>query len=398
MDKANAIAVHFNWDGGTKSTVAMLDLPSVISVHRLLYAHSPEVEYPVSVHNYRGGGSIPVQVEVLPESGSEKVIFRDEQHVEAERGTFGTAVFKLRLQPGNYRVRVKALEAEFTSQLGVGAASGRPVLREVDVNGDGVNEYVMENDSVRVMLLTAGARVIEYVVKSRGDNVLFKLWPEKVIDDKRPNRKWNYYPYGGLEDFLGQASMETHWVYKGEVLRREGDYVRVRMVADFYGNEIEKIFTLYGDTPLLEVRFALKFRSTEASLLGPQPIVELGDQFGTEDVITIPEKTGLENYRLRPEKAFGRVVYPVEGWHATYDTKADVSLIGAFPVRQPLFMHMWLNHPKNKDTHYYYAEFQPWTPIFTKNIMYFTYYLWGNAGYWKNSVTDLREMNLISVK
>ncbi len=395
-DRANAIGVHFKWDDREKSMVALFSLPPVISVHRLLYGHSPIVEYPVSVHNYTDNGSFPVSVQVLAEGDNGEVVFKSEETVKAKTGTAGTEVFRLRVPPGNYRVKVKALDTEFTSRLGVGRAGGHPVLREVDVNGDGENEYVMENDSVQVMLLTTGGRVIEYTVKSRNDNVLFKLWPEKAIDDKRPNRKWGYYPYGGLEDFLGQASMETHRVYKAEVLKREGDFVRVRMRADFYGNEIEKTFTLYGDTPLLEVRFALRFKNAEASLLGPQPIMELGDKFGTEDVITIPEETGWKEYRITPERRWGKIFYPTEGWHAGYDTKADVSLIGAFPVSQPLFLHMWFNEPGNHDTHYYYAEFQPWTPIYLKNTMYFTYYLWGNAGYWKNTLSALRKMNLIS--
>ena len=396
MDRANPIAVHFSGEGKTKSIVVLFDLPPVISDHRLLYGHAPVVEFPVSVHNYREAERFPVKVQVVPEGDPDKIVYEGEETARAEQGTAATVVFKLKVPPGNYKVKAEALGTTFTSRLGVGKAKGHPVLTEVDLNGDGINEYRMENDSVRVTLLTTGGRVIEYIVKSRDDNVLFKLWPEKAIDDKRPNRKWNYYPYGGLEDFLGQASMETHWVFNAEVLKAEGDFVRVRMWADFYGNTIEKIFTLYGDTPLLEVRFALKFKNPEASLLGPQPIMALGKKFGTEDVVTIPEKTGWKEYRLTPERRWGKIFYPEEGWHAGYDTKADVSLIGAFPVTQPLFLHMWFNEPGNHDTHYYYAEFQPWTPIYLKNTMYFTYYLWGNGGYWKNALSEMRKMNLIS--
>ena len=200
--------------------------------------------------------------------------------------------FDLDVPPGSYNVKVSALGLENISQLGVGAATGKPYLYEVDLNSDGIPEYRMENDSVQVTLLTTGARVIEYIVKSRNDNVFFKLWPEKAIDEKRPFRKRGYYPYGGFEDFLGQGSMETHKVYNAEILKKEGDYVRVKMTADYYGNKLEKIFTLYGNSPLVEVQFALTFHDPEANVLGPQPILELGQKHWTEDVFTIPEKDG----------------------------------------------------------------------------------------------------------
>ena len=256
-------------------------------------------------------------------------------------------LFKLELPAGNYKVKVSALGVEYESQLGVGKAEGKPYVYELDLNADGVNEYRMENDSVQVTLLATGARVIEYIVKSRDDNVLFKLWPEKAIDDKRPFRKRGYYPYGGFEDFLGQGSMETHQVYDAEIVQKEGDYVRVRMWTDYYGNRLEKTFTLYGDYPLLEVRFALTFKNPEANVLGPQPILELGQKHWTEDVFIVPELDGLQEYRMKPEKYYGRVQHLKEGWNAGYDTKEDITFIGAYPVDQPLFLHMWMNHPSN---------------------------------------------------
>ncbi len=160
------------------------------------------------------------------------------------------------LKPGSYTVRAEALGAAAECQLGVEKADGQPTVTPVDVNGDGVPEYRMENSKVRVTLLATGARVIEYIVKERNDNVLFKLWPEKeTATDKRPFRERGFYPYGGFEDFLGQASIETHKVYDAEISARAGPFVEVRMGADYYGNRLEKTFTLYGDSPLLEVRY-----------------------------------------------------------------------------------------------------------------------------------------------
>ncbi|HRN58194.1 MAG TPA: hypothetical protein PLL71_17165, partial [Agriterribacter sp.] len=281
-------------------------------------------------------------------------------------------------------------------QLGVGKKAGHAFAYELDLNADGIKEYRLENDSVQVTLLATGARVIEYIVKSRKDNVLFKLWPEKPEDDKRPFRKYGFYPYGGFEDFLGQASMETHQVYDAQLVKKEGDYVQVIMTADYFGNRLQKTFTLYGNSPLLEVRFALNFINPEANVIGPQPILELGKAHGTEDVFIAPDKDSMLYIRMRPEEYFGRVINLKEGWNAGYDTREDISFVGAYPVTQPLFLHMWMNHPSNGESHYYYTEFQPWVPIIQKTTMYFTYYLWGAGGGWEESVQALRKRNLIT--
>jgi hypothetical protein len=396
MRKTNPIAIHYKWETSKKSTLAILDLPRAISVQQLLYGNTPKVTYPVTIHNFTDKASFPVKVEVLDKDNLKKVVFSSTQTCSTARATFKNMSFDLDVPAGNYKVRVSALGLENISQLGVGASTGKPYLYAIDLNSDGVPEYRMENDSVQVTLLATGARVIEYIVKSRNDNVLFKLWPDKAIDEKRLFRKRGYYPYGGFEDFLGQGSMETHKVYNAEMIKTEGDYVRVKMTADYYGNKIEKIFTLYGNSPLVEVQFALTFRNPEANVLGPQPILEIGQKHWTEDVFTIPEKDGIHEYRMKPEKYYGRAFFMKEGWNAGYDTQQDITFVGAFPVTEPLFLHMWMNHPSNSEAHFYYVEFQPWTPIYQKSTMYFSYYLWGAGGPWQNGVKELRDRNLIT--
>jgi len=399
MNNTNPIALHYKWGTGSKSTITMLDLPPAVSVHQLLYGHTPALTYPVTIHNFTDQAQFPVMVEVMDKKSPEKPVFKISKICNAESGTFSDMVFDLNIPAsGDYQVKVSALGLETQSQLGMGEASGTPRLTEADLDGDGIMEYSMENDSVLVTLLTTGARVIEYIVKSRNDNVLYKSWPVRPVDDKRPFRKRGYYPYGGFEEFLGQASMETHKVYTGEVIQKEGDYVRVRMTADYFGNRLEKIFTLYGNSPLLEIRFALTFRNPEANLLGPVPILEIGERHWTEDVFTVPEMDGLHEYRMMPERYFGKIIFPKEGWDAGYDTRQDITFVGAYPVKQPLFLHMFMNHPVNPDAHFYCNEFQPWTPIFQKSTMYFTYYLWGAPGRWQNGVKALRDRNLITIQ
>jgi hypothetical protein len=398
MAKANPILVQLTWPDGRKRTLTVLELPPAISTHKLLYGQAPEVVYPVSVHNFSKDMEYPVSVKVCPRDGPKNAVFEARQTGKAGPGKHETLTFRLPLKPGSYTVGVTALGASNETQLGVEPASGKVTLTEVDLNRDGIPEYRLENAKVRVTLLRIGARVIEDFVKERNDNVLFKLWPEKEDTDKRPFRERGFYPYGGFEDFLGQASIETHKVYEAEVVRREGTFARVRMWADYYGNRLEKTFTLYGDSPLIEVRFALEFRNPELHMLGPQPILELGKRHWTEDVFIVPAAGGRREVRMRPEEYFGEVVFLKEGWNAGRDTVEDVSFVGAFPVSEPEFLHMWMNHPSNSESHHYYAEFQPWIPIFQKTVRYFSYYLWADAGPWEKGLEELRKRNLITVK
>lgn len=57
-----------------------------------------------------------------------------------------------------------------------------------------------------------------------------------------------------------------------------------------------------------------------------------------------------------------------------------------------------MNHPRNSEAHYYYTEFQPWTPIIQKTTMYFSYYIWGAGGSWGQAVQALRDRNLITTQ
>lgn len=396
MDRDNPIGVYFEWGGKKKATLTVMSLPRVISVHQLLYGHAPKVNFPVTIHNFTEKDRFPMIIQVFKENNSKTPLFESSRECHTKPGEFKTLKFDLEVPAGRYEVKVSALGTENISQLAVGESTANPYLDEVDLNGDGINEYRMENDKVKVTLLRIGARVIEYRIKKNNDNIFFKLWPEKDESDRRPFRKRGFYPYGGFEDFLGQASLETHRVYDVEVLRKEGDFVRVRMTANYYGNKLEKVFTLYGNKPLLEVRFALTFKNEETNMLGPQPMLELGEKHWTEDKFLVPTYDGIQEFRMRPEEYFGRVLYLKEGWNVGYDTKEDITFIGTFPVSEPEFLHLWMNHPINKDSHHYYAELQPWVPIFRNSIMYFSYYLWGAEGPWEDGLKTMRKIGLIT--
>lgn len=398
MGSTNPISINFEWDNKKKTTVDMLDLPPAISMNQLFYSNTPNLLFPVTIHNFSQNNSFPVEVIVSDNDNPDNIVLKKTGNHEIQTGSFNDINFQLKLSPGKYQVQVNALGTSSKGQLGVSNETGRPNLYEIDLDGDGINEYRMENDSVQITLLRTGARVIEYIIKSKNDNIFFKAWPEKVHNHTSPFRMRRYYPYGGFEDFLGQASMETHEIFDARINKSDGNFVQVEMETDFYGNRMKKIFTLFGNSPLLEIRYELVFTNPEFNVLGPQPILELGKTHGPEDVFTAPATDGHKEYIMRENEYYGQAIDVAEGWNAGYDTSENISFIGAFPVSQPIFLHMWMNHPNNIDTPHFYVEFQPWTPIIMKSKMYFSYYIWGSSGHWKDSLNELERRNLISVK
>ena len=396
MERYNSVVVQYDWDNSSKSTLASLYLPPAISAHQLLYGTSSGLQFPVAIHNFTNNSTVDVKVTMIEKDNPTSIVYTNEQTIHVEKGSYKTLNFDIQQAPGHYIVTTEAMGVTAYTQLGIEGDNGTVTLTEVDLNGDGINEYIMENDHVRATLLTTGARVIEYFVKAKNDNVFFKLWPDKPDDIDRPFRERAFYPYGGFEDFLGQASVETHKIYDATVIKREGNYVQVKMTADFFGNKIEKIFTLYGNSPLLEVRFALDMINPELNVLGPQPILSLGQEHGVEDVFIIPERDGLREFVMMPNRMYGWISYLNEGWNAGYDTKEDISFVGAFPVNRPYYLHMWMNLASNNDSRYPYMELQPWLPLFSNTTSYFSYYMWADGGAWENSLQALRDRYLIT--
>jgi len=76
MGKTNPIAIHFSWYGKKKSTVTMLDLPPAVSLNKLLYSHAPEVNFPVTVHNFSENFSFPVEMTVYRKDDPAKIVLQ----------------------------------------------------------------------------------------------------------------------------------------------------------------------------------------------------------------------------------------------------------------------------------------------------------------------------------
>lgn len=398
MGRVNAVMAKFDWENGSKTAVASCSLPPAVSVHQLLFGTESECKFPVGIHNITHDPSVKVNLAVLDSNNGGTVVYTESKTVDVANGTYAGVEFNLKLPEGSYTVKTTAMGVVADTQLGIGAESGNVKLREVDLNGDGVNEYEMENSRVKVTLLTTGARIIEYKVKGVDDNVFFKLWPDQPCDVNRSNRDWGFWPFGGFEDFLGQASVETHKVYDAEITRNDGKCAEVTMTADYYGNIFNKTYTLYGDTPLVGVRYALDFVNPELSIMGPQPILVLGKSHGQEDKFYVPELDGVNTYVMDPVNMYGRMMSLKEGWNAGYDIRENVSYVGAYPVGRPNHLHMWMNLDTNGESHYPYAEFQPWVPIYTGNTTFFSYYMWADGCPWEQSLQELKDRNLITVK
>ena len=396
MGRLNAIGVQFDWNGKSKAVMAKLDMPPAVSAHQLLYGHTSGTKIPLSLYNFTDNEEVTVNVSIAQKDDPSKVIFTDEQTIVIPEGKYKVLNYEVAAAPGDYTVSYEAMGVTACTQLGIGDDAGQVTLREVDLNDDGVNEYIMENNKVRVTLLTTGARVIEYIVKSKNDNVFFKLWPDKPYDVNRPFRERAFWPFGGFEDFLGQASMETHKVYDAVVVKDGGSYAEVKMTGKYYGNVIEKTFTLYGDTPLLGIRFALDMVNPELDVLGPQPILSIGEQHGTEDKFIIPEIGGNQEYIMRPKQMYGKILDLREGWNAGWDSKENISFVGAYPVERPFYLHMWMNLDTNPDSHYPYVELQPWVPLYHNSTSYFSYYMWADGSSWETGLKELRDRNLIT--
>ena len=398
MGRRSAITIGFDWGTSSKKVMAEMDMPQGVATHKLLYGSTSGCKFPVSVFNFTNDKNVDVKVSVSQKDAPDEVAFEAERSLQLAKAEGDTLLFDLQLPAGSYTVTTTAMGATALTQLGIGECENAVTLRREDVNGDGIDEIIMENSRVRVMLLAIGARVIEYYVKDKDDNVFFKNWPNQPYDPERPYRKRNFWPFGGFEDFLGQASVETHEVYDTEVVCDGGEYAEVRMKADYWGNTIEKTFTLYGDSPLLGIRFALDMINPEFNVLGPQPILEVGAAHDEQDRVIVPESDGLHEYIMERGDYWGKFLFPVQGWNADYDTVEDVYFLGAFPVDQPFTLHMWHNHPRNRDTRFYYCELQPWMEIFRGNTTYFSYYMWADGGPWEEGLEALRQRNLITEK
>ena len=344
--------------------------------------------------NYSDNNNIEAALEIVTED-EKKPVLQKTISVNANHTEKVISDFSLSLKEGNYISRVTVLGNSVEGKIVVKDQPRGATAREEDLDGDGIPEIVLENDKIRATVLLYGGRVIEYIVKSRNENLLFKLWPTRPPWADEPKGYRAFYPWGGLEEFIGYPYIGGQTVYKYKIEKSSGNYARVRVWVNVHGSRIEKTMTLMGGSQLLETRFALNDIDHNIHIAGINPLVEIGPSTGPEDIYYFPVEE-IETRSPELERYYGSIFNLKEGWVAGHDTKMNISLIVGYPVNAAMFMHLWNNHPNNTPTPYFYTELQPWIMLKHGTTTYFTYYLYGKDGDWKPALEEFRDLRLVT--
>jgi hypothetical protein len=376
-------------------TLTHFEVPHAVEIHPLIFDVPGRINYPVTVFNYTNKDPL-LRLEIYSQK-SNKLIHSTNKTITLNQWQKMISGFEFSLDEGEYNVRVRTLGTVCEGKISIKSPNGLVHVYEDDHNDDGIPEIVMDNSKIKATLLLFGGRVIEYIVKSNNENLLFKLWPKKPPWADEPRGVRAFYPYGGLEEFTGYPYIGGHIVFKHEIIESSGVRGRVRLWANIHGSKIEKIITLFGDSELLEVRYAMNDIVPSITVIGINPLIEIGPSTGPEDIYYFPADN-LEQRRPLLERYYGDMFFLNEGWAAGYDTKMDISLVIGYPVNDAMFMHLWNNHPDNTPTPYYYTELQPWLKVKPETTTYFSYYLFGQTGPWKRALENFRQLGLVTKK
>jgi hypothetical protein len=366
----------------------------VVSFHTLRYDVPGPISYPISLWNCSNATSIDLAFVVKKKDSGEEV-HRTERQVAAMPWQETREYVEATLPAGDYIVEASALGVTTTGQLALREAPGEVKVQEEDLDGDGIPEVIMENDRVRVAVLKEGGRVIEYILKETGENIFFKLWPKTPPLHGTPGDTRSFYPFGGLEEFIGYPYIGGHIQYHHEIVQASGNRARVRVWANMHGSKIGKVYTLYAGGPVLEAAYEFQGMTPSIATFGINPLFELGPSTGPEDHYYFPEDSLVET---RPELAryYGRACFPREGWAAGSDPEARTSLVIGYPVNDAVYLHLWNNHPDNTPTPYYYTELQPWIQFDHGTTTYFTYYVLGGTEEWTQLLETFRSSGLVT--
>jgi len=391
--RENLALASFTWMRGRVYALTHKAIPEPISTYSILYEEVGDVKVSFTVYNYTRNSSVDVKIEVWSEGNilESRDIKVNVPSWTSKRVETKVSVYK----PSEYLIKFYALGYEKQVKLVASEHEGWVKVRRVDYDKDGLNEIVMENEYVKVTILPIGGRVIEYLLKERNENIFFVIWPKKPDNWKVPGRKAQYWPYGGLEEFLNYPTFDGHVPFKCEVEEEGPTRARVKAKVNVKGNLVEKIFTLYGDSPLLEVRYKLNV-NPEINILGVNPLIELGRRSDMQDVYYFPTVRGVEERRALHTRNYGECFFHSEGWTAGYDTEEDISIIMGFDANQPFLVHLWQNTPSNVASQHCYVEVQPWVKLSPHVDNYFTYYILGYNGHWKDALENFKKLGLLT--
>jgi len=394
--KDNPVAVRCCGDFGVVAALTHWDLPHRAELHPLILDSPGPVDYPITLWNSSSVNPFTADLTVTEVKTGRRV--HTETLVE-NLAPWQKKIVKRKmvLPQGDYLAVVAALGDTVRGQIAVRRFKGKATAHEEDLNQDGVPEIVLQNQNVKATILLTGGRIIEYIIKSRNENLLFKLWPQTPPWHGEPRGALAFYPYGGLEEFIGYPYIAGQIVYEYKIVQASGNFVRVELWANIHGSKIAKTITLPAEGQVLEVRYRLDDMDPSLHVIGINPLIEIGPSTGPEDVYTFPEKTLVSRSPVL-DRYYGAACFLEEGWAAGYDTQMDVSLLIGYPVNDAIYLHMWNNHPNNTPTPYYYTELQPWLAIKPLTTTYFSYYLLGYDGPWPAALEAFKKLGLWTKK
>ncbi|MEM3389163.1 MAG: hypothetical protein QW491_07100 [Thermoproteota archaeon] len=380
------LLIEFCSKEGCWRNLCFFEAPPTVSTFPLLVSED-RVEIPVTVWNKTGSEKADLKVTV---SSKEGMILEESIGVQAPLYKPHRILVPLDLKPGDYLVNMVFSSSRTACRLLVQRFEGRAVAYTGDFDEDGLEEAMLENEHVAAKVISPGGRLLQYRLKRREADLLFKLYPKKPEDWRVSGRKRRFYPFGGLEEFIQQPTVEGHEKFRIRILRKEGDSAVVSAEADMKGNFLKKTFKLFAGTPLLEVRYEADFVNPELNVIGVNPLIRLGNSVDSSHVIYYPSANGIMTERYRG-RLYGKRIFLAEDWVACYDEQERLGLIMAFDAKTPFLTHIWMNTPENGDSHYSYIEIQPWIRVNTGTTTYFTYYLYGFKGDFESALKSFKK-------
>ena len=389
------IFLVFKNDKESYYDITYVSIPDIVSVPQMLFRYSNNIIIPVTIFNLSDKENIYVNLIV---NKDDKTILDKNFNLLIKPGDISNIDLTLQLEPGEYDVSIKFLDKEAKCKLLVNEPKGNVIWYKSDYDKDGLEEIILENEKVRIIVLPWEGRIIRFSLKDRDQDVLFKIWPKRPLNWRDANRRSEYWPYGGLEEFINYPTVGCHVPFDLKILNASQNSVTVEASAVIHGNKIVKNITLFGDLPLVEVIYKIIAKNPELNVLGVNPLIRIGGSCDQNHIFIFPTEKGYEKRRYLKNRMYGEFFDLKEGWVAGYDEEENITLVTLFPPDVPYVTHLWMNTPLNRASHHYYVEIQPWVKIKENNPLYFSYYMYAESGFWKETVEKLRKINLIREK
>lgn len=378
--------IEFFSNDNLRRNLCYIEVPPPVTTFPILISEG-QLEVPVTVWN-NNAEIIEIRLNVFSQG---RRILEEKKSIQVTPYRMHKTAFPVSLGAGEYELEFSCLISKATCRLLVHDFEGKAMAFMEDYDGDGLKEAILENDLVMAKVISPGGRLLQYMLKNVGTDLLFKLYPKRPDDWRVPDRKRRFYPFGGLEEFIQQPTVEGHEEFEIRIVREEGSSAIVSAMADMYGNVLKKTFKLFGGSPLLEVGYEADFINPELNVIGINPLIKLGNDVDANHVIYYPSNEGMLEERYRG-RLYGKRLFLKGNWIACYDEQEKLGLIMAYDTRTPFLTHLWMNTPENPDSHYSYIEIQPWIKINTGTTTYFSYYLYGFKGSFDEALKRLKKL------